>query len=188
MKNHFKKARAIILLPLLALTLQANQSKTLSYSYYKNVEERHHHIITIKGKNSSCSVRLPDVSNTLYKTDCIEKLNSKGIHIFSPKDKSVYKTLAEISYFKITKRDLKSKKPIKIPFIGSRKFNFIGVSATEQTIKILANKEVVYTLNGVTWRGKFSDPKKNPYWVEKDVICSYENGRLSICTELHQVK
>jgi len=38
MKNYLKTARAIILLPVVSIALQANQRKTLSYSYDKNID------------------------------------------------------------------------------------------------------------------------------------------------------
>ena len=200
MKNHLKTARAIILLPLLTLTLQANQdhttvtskSKTLIYSYDNNKDSISPHKVTLKGKNSSCSVNFAIVRVTPYDTDCIEKENSKGDIILCTKDKKLCKTITEVTYFNATKREIKGKRAKKIPFVGGGEFNFLGGSGTGGTVEIFSNKKVVYKTYGVfsssiIWQGKYSSPE-NPYWVEKDVICYYDakSGQAGICTDFYQ--
>jgi hypothetical protein len=201
MKKNSKVLSNIIILflaisPLFAQGDQKNRSvtsksKTLIYSYDNSRDAIYPHIVKLQGKKHSCSVRFAISYIDPYETDCIEKENSKEETIFCPKDKSICKTLAEVSYFSVTKRELKEKKNKKIPFVGKRYFNFLGGSGTGESIEISANGDVVYMSHGVissgiTWKGKFSD-SKNSHFVEKDVVCMYnDKKKLSICTGLYK--
>jgi hypothetical protein len=75
----------------------------------------------------------------------------------------------------------------KLPFVGTKSFNFYGGSGTGQSISIKKNGDTVIKLHGtsgteILYKGKFSNPiksKDGTAWLLKDdKIYSYTNGKI----------
>ena len=159
--------------------------------YTQITDSFYFHKVTLQGKNDSCSVDFAIAYVEPYQTDCIANSDENGVINFCLADKSMCRTFAEVSYFKVTKKDLYLKKPTDIPFVGGGDFNFLGGSGTRESAKISSDKRVVYQLygvesSGISWQGLYLD-SNNPYWIEDNVVCKYnKKGKLSICTEFNR--
>lgn len=84
----------------------------------------------------------------------------------------------------------------KLPFIGTRHFNFMGGSGTEQSITI--DKNGVATLkyygrvsSGVSWNGKFSNPlllvDQGAMLGQKIRGLLFKNNKVYLITEDQQI-
>ena len=147
--------------------------------------------VKLQSKSDSCIVEYHIFSNLLHSTTCLNFKNSHKEEIFCTKDKSICKKHSEVIFFNITHKDLnKIKISTKIPFYGTRSYNFMGGSGTNERIKINKKGIVFSTFIGIYGEstnkvGSYKTFLKNDF-IYDNVICSQENKGSMICAYLYK--
>lgn len=179
------------------------KNKTYSQidSQPKNENETFNEIIRLKsdkdyfkkvrviGKNENCDVYF-EYAPENYETNCHELTNSKSVRIFCTQKKSICKTMAEVSYFNASGKNLPKDLEQAVPFVGTWSFNFAGGSGTGYNVEIQEDSTVTYTHDrsgSIEYQGNY-DSTKNPYWVQGDIICIREKQHLDICIKMNKFK